>query len=219
MPRAYLCDFDGTVSPLDIGAAFMRRFSSLGEAEALGWIERWRAGEIGSRELTAFECAALTVDAAEALGFARQFQLDPEFAPFVREARARGERVFVVSDGLDFYVRDQLDRVGLDVPWTANRSRFEGGRVWVDFDSPAGCGRCGNCKAAHVERHRALGYEVVMVGDGLSDRCGARVADRVVARGELGQWCDREGIPAIPFRGFADVRRVAGAWAVQEAET
>ena len=32
MPFAYLCDFDGTVSPRDIGAAFADRFSPDGSA-------------------------------------------------------------------------------------------------------------------------------------------------------------------------------------------
>ena len=71
------------------------------------------------------------------------------------------------------------------------------------------CGRCGNCKGARADDQRRLGYEVVMIGDGLSDRCGARAADRVVARGDLLEWCRREGVPAEPFEDFADVARFA----------
>jgi 2-hydroxy-3-keto-5-methylthiopentenyl-1-phosphate phosphatase len=51
----------------------------------------------------------------------------------------------------------------------------------------------------------------VLVGDGLSDRCGAREADRVVARGTLLDWCAAEGVPALPFRDFADVAALARA--------
>mgnify|MGYP001417859654 CR=1 FL=1 len=54
---------------------------------------------------------------------------------------------------------------------------------------------------------RAKGYVPVLVGDGLSDRCGAAAADRVLARGDLLAWCRREGIEATPFAGFADIRR------------
>ena len=43
MPTAYLCDFDGTVSPRDIGAAFASHFSN-GEGgrvpELAEWIDR-----------------------------------------------------------------------------------------------------------------------------------------------------------------------------------
>jgi 2-hydroxy-3-keto-5-methylthiopentenyl-1-phosphate phosphatase len=61
-----------------------------------------------------------------------------------------------------------------------------------------------------VRRYREKGFEVVMVGDGLSDRCGARAADRVVARGELLEWCRAQGIAAEPFADFADVEALAG---------
>jgi 2-hydroxy-3-keto-5-methylthiopentenyl-1-phosphate phosphatase len=43
---------------------------------------------------------------------------------------------------------------------------------------------------------------VIYVGDGLSDRCGARAADIVFARGALLDWCRSEGVEARPFHGF-----------------
>jgi 2,3-diketo-5-methylthio-1-phosphopentane phosphatase len=216
MPTAFLCDFDGTVAPDDIGAAFVRRFSAGRDGEIRPLLERWRAGEVGHRELTVAECRLVATTESDALEFTRGFPLDPGFAPFVREVRARGGRVLVVSEGFDFYVRDLLARAGLgDLPWTANGSRFEGGGFVPQFP-PAGegCGQCGNCKGGHARRQRALGCEVVMVGDGFSDRCGARAADHVLARGDLLGWCRREGIQATPFDSFADVagfaRRLAG---------
>jgi 2-hydroxy-3-keto-5-methylthiopentenyl-1-phosphate phosphatase len=148
---------------------------------------------------------------AEALEFTRGFQLDPTFAPFVREALARGDAVMVVSEGFDFYVADQLARAGFaDLPRAANRLRFEAGSVIAEFpyfDSASP--ECGNCKAQHVRRYAALGFHTVLVGDGFSDRCGARAADRVMARGDLLAWCRRESIAATPFDQFADVAELA----------
>jgi len=209
MPLAFLCDFDGTVSPSDIGAAFARRFSPDGGAEAPGFLERWKRGEMGHRELTVGQCALLSVTRDEALAFARRFALDPNFAPFVGEARSRGDVVSVVSEGFDFYVRDLLERTGLaTLPWSANIARFEGGRVSPEFPAdPDGCGRCGNCKGSHVRAWRARGYRTVLIGDGLSDRCGAAEADCVLARRDLLAWCRQEGIEATPFDNFFDVRR------------
>jgi 2-hydroxy-3-keto-5-methylthiopentenyl-1-phosphate phosphatase len=162
MRLAYLCDFDGTVAPADVGAAFVRRFSTAGEDEAEALTRRWREGQIGSREVIQTECGWLEVTREEALEFVRSFALDPGFAPFAE----------------------------------------------FPFDG-AGCGRCGNCKGAHVLSQKAEGYEVVLVGDGLSDRCGAEVADHVLARGELLSWCRSKGIASHPFSGFADVARFA----------
>jgi len=208
-PHAFLCDFDGTVSPSDIGAAFVRRFSQGGAAESPAFLARWMRGEMGHRELTRAQCALLSVTREEALAFARPFALDPHFAPFVRDARGRGDVVVVVSEGFDFYVRDLLERQGLgDLPWSANTALFEAGRVTPEFpDAADGCGRCGNCKGAHVRAWRERGYRTVLIGDGLSDRCGAREAGQVIARRDLLTWCTQEGITAIPFEDFADVLR------------
>src|SRR5438552_12338064 len=125
----------------------------------------------------------------QALAFTRGFAIDPCFAPFVRAARARGDEVAVVSEGFDFYVGDQLARAGLgDVSFSANSLRFEGDRLTPEFPD-GGCGDCGNCKGRHVRAWRDRGFATALVGDGLSDRCGARAADRVFARGDLLAWC------------------------------
>jgi HAD superfamily phosphoserine phosphatase-like hydrolase len=215
MARAFLCDFDGTISPTDIGAAFARAFSPGGAAEHEELLRPWMSGELGHRELTETQCRLISATAAEALAFTRRFELDPHFAPFAREARARGDRVMVVSEGFDFYVADQLARAGLaDLPFAANRLRFESGRVVPEFPwNAGGCGRCGNCKGQHVRHWRERGFETVLVGDGFSDRCGAREADRVLARGDLFDWCAREGLAALPFGDFADVAASAREWA------
>jgi 2-hydroxy-3-keto-5-methylthiopentenyl-1-phosphate phosphatase len=52
MPTAFLCDFDGTIAPADIGASFVRHFAGDRSAEVDAMVTRWRAGEVGSRELT-----------------------------------------------------------------------------------------------------------------------------------------------------------------------
>ncbi len=217
MPYAYLCDFDGTVSPSDIGAALVRRFSTGDSAAHQRLLDRWFAGGIGHRELTEAQCADVRVAEAEALEFTRSFRIDEHFAAFAREALGRGDAVMVVSEGFDLYVRDQLQRAGLgELPYAANRLRFEGGRAVPEFPYlVGGCGQCGNCKAQHVRRYRALGYHTVLVGDGLSDRCGARAAETVLAHRGLLEWCRRERLAAVPFETFADIadwarRRPAG---------
>ena len=212
MPIAYLCDFDGTVSPRDIGAAFAEAFSSGGEAARVPELASWLAGTTGHRELTRAQCATLRASEAQALEFARAFRLDPRFAPFAREALGRGDAVMIVSEGFDFYVRDHLAREGLgELPWAANRLVFkDDGTVEPEFPfaDPA-CEDCGNCKAQHVRRYRSRGYHTVLVGDGTSDRHGALAADAVLARAALLEWCRAEGVPHQAFQDFADVAEFA----------
>ena len=212
MPIAYLCDFDGTVSPRDIGAAFVERFSPDGDAARVPELEAWLAGRLGHRELTRAQCARVSVDEPAALEFARGFRLDPRFSPFAHEALGRGDAVMIVSEGFDFYVRDHLQREGLgDLPWAANRLVFrsDGGvEPEFPFADPA-CNACGNCKAQHVRRYRSRGYHTVLVGDGTSDRHGALAADAVLARGSLLEWCRAEGVPHRAVQDFGDVAEYA----------
>jgi 2,3-diketo-5-methylthio-1-phosphopentane phosphatase len=214
MRRAYLCDFDGTVSPTDVGNAFFAHFTAGARAEWDALMERWLSGALGARDCLRAECELVRIDRQRALAFTRRFAIDAGFAPFCRAALARGDAVMVVSEGLDFYVGDHLERAGLaDVPWAANRARFEPGdslRVEFPHADPA-CQSCGNCKAQYARRYRAQGFHVVMVGDGLSDRCGARAANEVVAGGELLAWCREQGIEAEPLAGFSALAARAAA--------
>ena len=208
MPTAYLCDFDGTIAPSDIGAGLFQRFALGDRSEAKQALARWKDDAIGHRELTEIECRAMEMSEDEALTFSRTYSIDPGFAGFVASARARGGMVMVASEGYDFYVADQLTRAGLgDVPWRANHARFEGRRMIPEFPwADPSCTRCGNCKAQYVRDLRARGFRVVFVGDGLSDRCGARAADTVFARASLWEWCLREGVGARPFVDFGALR-------------
>jgi 2,3-diketo-5-methylthio-1-phosphopentane phosphatase len=213
MNPAWLVDFDGTVSPDDVGAALIGRFASGRETEALESLERWKDGTLGHRQLTELECRRIVASRDEALEFVRGFGVDPEFVGFAGREMARGNPLLVVSEGFDFYIAELLSRAGLGtVPHAANHARFEG-RRWIPefphFD-PA-CARCGNCKGRHVRDHQARGYRVVYVGDGLSDRCGAEAADVVFARGSLLDLCRERRIPARPFPGFAALSEALAA--------
>ena len=212
MPIAYLCDFDGTVSPHDIGASFAEKFSPAGAAARVPELAAWMAGTVGHRELTRAQCAVVRATEADALAFTRSFRLDPRFAPFTREALGRGDAVMVVSEGFDFYVRDHLVREGLgDLPWAANKLLFNAdGTVTPEFPfADPTCDACGNCKAQHVRRYRSRGYHAVLVGDGTSDRHGALAADAVLARASLLEWCRAEGLPHTAFSDFGDVAEYA----------
>jgi 2-hydroxy-3-keto-5-methylthiopentenyl-1-phosphate phosphatase len=62
-----------------------------------------------------------------------------------------------------------------------------------------------------VLARRANGYDrTVFIGDGLSDRCGARAADVVYARDDLAGGGAREDLAFRPFASFADVMEAEG---------
>lgn len=214
-----MCDFDGTVSPTDIGAALVEHFTPVKDPQMDRLLAQWRAGEIGHRALTEAECRGMRMDEEAALAFTRRFDLDPHFASFVADVEARGERVMVASEGLHFYIRDLLERAGLArVSCASNVARFADGGVVPEFPNAGrGCGRCGNCKGELVRDQQRAGFEVVFVGDGVSDRCGARAANHVLARGSLLEWCAAQAIPAHAFRDFSEVRSFARGLRVHAA--
>ena len=213
MTTAWLIDFDGTVSPTDVGAALIDQFARGDQVAATDALERWKRGTLGHRQLTEMECRRMSATRDQALAFARRFEIDPEFAGFARAAMAHGDAIQVVSEGFDFYISDLLARAGLpDLPVAANHARFSD-LTWIpEFPhyDPA-CARCGNCKGRHVRRYQALGHRVIFVGDGLSDRCGAAAADVVFARADLLDWCRREGVSAHAFTGFAGLSAALAA--------
>jgi 2,3-diketo-5-methylthio-1-phosphopentane phosphatase len=200
------CDFDGTVALNDVGNELFIRFADGRWVEP---VSAWTRGEISSRECLIQECAFARATVEQLERFAEEQELDPTFRQFVNYCRAGGIPVAIVSDGLDFYIERILERHGYDdLPFFANHLEFDNGRLIPTFPYYAfGCGRCGNCKGYHV-RSLAMPDEVaVYIGDGLSDRCGAEVADLVFAKDDLLRYCQAQGIVCREFRDFADILR------------
>lgn len=146
----------------------------------------------------------------EIAGASAAIPLRPGVHELVRCCRERGHELRIVSEGLDAYVEPVLARAGLgDLTVACNRLVREGG-AWR-IRPAAGtepCVRCLSCKGSHVRRAHARGQRVAVVGDGASDLCAARLADRVLARGSLADHCRRED---IPFRAWDTLEEVA-AW-------
>lgn len=202
-----MLDFDGTISPVDVGHSLFKRFARDRE----GWaalVRRWNAGLLGGRDCLAEECELARATQAQVEEFIAPLALDASFGALVARARALGWDVAILSDGLEFYIRRILAREGFgDLSVRANGIRFEDGARLVPefphFDS--GCGRCGACKGTEIARRRALGQTVWFAGDGISDRCAAAAADRLFAKRDLARFATERAIRFTPFETLADV--------------
>jgi 2-hydroxy-3-keto-5-methylthiopentenyl-1-phosphate phosphatase len=209
-PLSLLIDYDGTVTQLDVGDELLRRFVDSPEVARLD--ELYAAGALGSRELMRWDMDVLPRDPRQLRSAARQIPLDPAFAAFVALAREAKIAVEVVSDGLGFYVRPSLRRLGLaDLPVATNENRLGGGGSGMTF--PFGhlrCSVCGTCKRARVQAHQGVGRAVIFIGDGASDRYAAFHADLVFAKDQLADLCRAED---WPFRGWRDFAELSGVLA------
>ena len=215
-PVSILVDYDGTISRADIGDALLARH--VPDPELLASKDReYDAGRIGSRALMRWDMDVLPHDAALLRAEAAAMPQDQAFRDFVAEAEARGIAVEVVSDGLGFYVADNLARLGLaHLPLATNANRVAGGGAAMSFPygHPA-CFVCGTCKRERVRAHQALGRVVAYIGDGTSDRYAAFHAELVLAKDSLARFCETA---AWPYRSWSDFRELT-AWLVSTEST
>jgi 2-hydroxy-3-keto-5-methylthiopentenyl-1-phosphate phosphatase len=202
---ALIVDFDGTACLHDVGVDLLDRFGV--RSDALAEVDRaFDAGEVGLRDVLVAEAASLRVPEPELIAFALDHcPLDPTFAPFATWAATEGLPLTVVSDGFGLHVRPLLAAAGLGhVPVVTND--WDGGGLVFGAAHPT-CVGCGTCKKQAVERAREAHGTVAFVGDGVSDRFGARYADVTFAKDALAEHCRRESIPFFRYQDFDDIRR------------
>lgn len=210
-PWAVVCDFDGTATVEDLADGLSMAYA--GEEAWRRAEAEFQAGAISFEALLRriFEPIRVTPD--ELRDFVRAHgRFRPGFERLVRTCRERSIPFTLVSGGLDLYIAPALERLpedlraGLEV--RANHAERTAGGLRLTFpwkDAPGSCGTCGSCKGAVVKAFQARGYRVAAVGDGNADRCAAREADRVFARGRLLEWCRREGLACEPFETLGPV--------------
>ena len=195
-------DFDGTMTVEDSGEFVLRR---LARPEWKAIDERYDAGEIGSLECMTREWACLPVeDRALLMATAHQAQLDPGVHDLVDWLKDRGADVVVLSDGFGFYAEEVGRELGLQI--LTNRVNWETGQLEFPNQRPeCECGLCCTCKRAPFREAKARGRTIVFVGDGTSDTLAAPLADVLFAKGQLADWCRREGVAFREYETLCDV--------------
>jgi 2-hydroxy-3-keto-5-methylthiopentenyl-1-phosphate phosphatase len=197
-------DFDGTISTVDVGMHLLDRAAS---PEWWDLHDRYERGEIGSRECVLGQWALVEGDPTTLRAVAAEVSVDPGFVPLVDALRDGGAELIVVSDGFGFYVRDACAPLGVDV--LTNAVDFATGALHFPHEDPqCPCASCGVCKQAPIREARQRGQTTVLIGDGVSDRQAALLADVVFAKGPLAAWCLTAGIACTRFDTLDDVRRV-----------
>ncbi len=212
------CDFDGTVTREDVGLLML---DVVGDPYGWELEERWRRGEIDSRQCLAGQWALGRWTPERLADFIASVEVDDGFAALWRLVLARRARLIILSDGLDLYLDPILRRLGLPpcdgqaatapdfgscVPRFVNHGELRDGRVEVSF--PYGsdlCDLCANCKVEHIFRLRSHFRRVIYIGDGHSDMCPARYAEVVFAKGHLAEDMAARRIPFVRFETLSEV--------------
>ena len=211
MNATVFCDFDGTITQLDVTDQILTLLAhpSWREIE-----QQWMQGLIGSRECLARQIALVDAPVEELHAVIDAVAIDSDFPAFCKFARKHQLPVNIISDGFDYVIRRILKGAGQDRHFRnganlfASALRVDGRRLEPSFPhSPEPCEHgCATCKSALIARLRDGRQPVIFVGDGMSDRFAVEAADVVFAKRHLLAYCRQNDIPCYPFETFKDVQ-------------
>jgi 2,3-diketo-5-methylthio-1-phosphopentane phosphatase len=206
-----VCDFDGTIAHDDVTDLLLKRCA----APQWELIERrWQVGQLTSRECLLQQTELLRFTRAELGSLLAAVRLDPAFPQFVEVAHAAGCEVQIASEGFDQVIRALLARLGVPpLPIAATYLISRDVDTWTlgfPFARETCTTGAATCKCALADTARRNQRGVILIGDGLSDRCIAQRADFVFARGRLLEFCREQRIAHQAAPDFATVMRHLG---------
>ena len=199
-------DFDGTITRKDVGENMFLKFGDAEKAREI--VNRWIEGKINSKQTWIELCETIpSLDLGEFDKFIDEMEIDETFPEFVNYCEEHGHDIFVLSDGLDYYINKILKRHGLErLPLYSNIAEFKDGRIFPVFPyTDEECDRCANCKRNHVINNSADTDVTIYIGDGFSDTCPAQFTDFIFAKKSLLKFCEQNRISYYPFENFKEI--------------
>jgi 2-hydroxy-3-keto-5-methylthiopentenyl-1-phosphate phosphatase len=200
------CDFDGTISVQDATDFILASFA---DPEWQDIEEQWKQGAIGSAQCMQRQIALIRATRRQLDAALDEIEIDPSFPAFASYCRSQGIPLTVISDGVDYFIHRILARHRLPpLPVIANQLTIRGHNGYTRYQLTSCFGEvtcqsaAGMCKCRCVDA--AIGTRVY-IGDGRSDFCVANKLELVFAKGNLAEFCVRQGIAFIPYRQFSDV--------------
>ena len=202
---AILVDFDDTAAQQNVAETLLKEFGGDGWQ---GFRESFRNGTMNLRHYQ--EKAFNQIDTPlEQMrnALAKLAWLRPGFEELNNYCQANEIQLFIVTNGLEFYVDALLQEAKLrSIP--SYSVGVSGTPRNLEYSYPYATEECwewGNCKCKVLFEHRNGGTNIVYIGDGRSDLCAARQADFVFARSTLLERCIELGLPHQEFNDFHDV--------------
>jgi 2-hydroxy-3-keto-5-methylthiopentenyl-1-phosphate phosphatase len=201
------CDFDGTVTIGDVSFMLLDAFAS---GDWRYWDKKYVSGEISVGRFNSEVFSMVTANRQTMLDYIKgRVVIRPGFHEFATLCRQRDFRLVIVSNGLEFYVKQILEDIGLpDLEVHAADTRFCSDGLRVEYTGPDGTVADSSPKDAYVRSFLADGYHVIYIGDGRSDFLPARRCDLIFAASDedsLLKLCHREDVKCHPYTSFHDI--------------
>lgn len=198
------CDFDGTITEEDVSFFLLDRFAS---KNWRGLLEDYRKGKISVGKLNTDAFSLVKEDEHTLLqAMNGQVKIRAGFLEMVDYCRTKGIHIHIVSNGLDFYIREILNRLHLgDIPFFAAQTTFHPDGMKVVYKDPDGTQMDSGLKRYFVDSYITKGYEIFYAGNGPSDLEPARLCHRIFATGDLVSFCREADVPYTAFNDFNEI--------------
>jgi 2-hydroxy-3-keto-5-methylthiopentenyl-1-phosphate phosphatase len=199
-------DFDGTLTEEDVSFALLDAFA---EGDWRQLYERYRQSKMTVGDFNTKAFAMVKASRDELLKVARkQVKLREGLRNLVNFCQESGSRFLIVSNGLDFYIKEILEDVGLgNIEVYAARTEFSPEGLKVNYIGPEGKVLKKGFKEAYTKLFLNQGYQVVCIGNGPSDYFPAALSQHVFARDGLADICKAKKLKCQPFEDLNDVVR------------
>lgn len=198
------CDFDGTVTLEDVSFHLLDNFADGDWRQVLTeyWEGKISVGSFNSRAFAMIKTDEPTLrDSLKG-----KVGIRAGFDELLTYCRQRSFRFVIVSNGLEFYIKNILRDLGVaDIEVFAAQAEFKPAGLEVKYIGPDGNVLQDSFKEAYTEMFLKDGYRVVYIGNGVSDSLPARRAHYIFATGDLRDHCRQRKLSHTPFNDFKDV--------------
>ncbi|WXB94818.1 2-hydroxy-3-keto-5-methylthiopentenyl-1-phosphate phosphatase [Bacillus sp. FJAT-52991] len=201
------CDFDGTVTKKDNIASIMERFAPP-ECEKLkdAILAQELSIQEGVGQMFALLPSSLQQDIVDFV--LETAEIREGFSDFVQYAKKQGIPLYIVSGGIDFFVKPMLESFDSIAGVHCNQADFSGDTIQIQWphvcDEQCPNQHCGCCKPTIIRQLVNADTHTVVIGDSVTDLQAAKIADTVIARDYLSEKCAALSIPFQSFETFYD---------------
>ncbi len=208
------CDFDGTVTKKDVWVDALGRFIT--DKTSFAKI----CDDFSSGKITSRECINRELDLVRNFDF-KLFdsfidlqELDDYFQDFVIFCKENNFGLFLLSEGLDYYIGYVLNKFKIDLPYFCNTLSTQeiNGTTKLSCYFPYSDEHCNSCGMSKrnilISNTNDFDKEIsVFIGDGVSDFCVSHYADIVFAKHTLASYCWKNNITYYEYKDFGDIMK------------